>query len=79
MKIYVLMTSLALAAGASIGYWTGHASALTQFVQGCTADGIAVVYDYQNEQHRHFHCFELDATDEPEPPETHDPGPTLVI
>ena len=79
MKLYVFMTSLALAAGASIGYWTGHGSALTEFAQDCMTDGIAVVYDYQADQHRHFHCFELDDTAKPDPTTTPDSGQTLEI
>ena len=60
MKIYIFMTSVALAAGVSLGYWTGQGSAETEFAQGCSDMGIVVVYDHQSEAHRHFHCFELD-------------------
>ena len=60
MKLYIFMTSLALMAGASLGYWTGQGSAETEFAQGCTATGVVVVYDHQSEIHRHFHCFELE-------------------
>jgi hypothetical protein len=69
MKTYVLMTSLALAAGVSLGFWTGKGSAQTGFASGCAADGLVVVYDYQTEAHRHFHCFELDDLGAPEKPE----------
>ena len=67
MKIYVLMTSLALIAGTSLGYWTGKGSAQSGFASGCSATGLVVVYDYETEKRRHFHCFELG---EPEAPET---------
>ncbi len=73
MKIYLFMTSLALAAGASLGYWTGQGSAETDFAQGCAETGIVVVYDHHAEAHRHFHCFELDHQQSPERRET--PGP----
>jgi hypothetical protein len=67
MKLYVLMTSLALFAGASLGYWTGQGSAETQFAQGCADAGVVVVYDHQTELHRHFHCFELEDLHQPSP------------
>jgi hypothetical protein len=67
MKRYVLMTSLALMAGAGIGYWNGKGAAHTQFVTACTDTKFTVVYDYGSDEHRHFHCFELD-TEKPEPP-----------
>ena len=73
MKLYVLMTSLALIAGASLGYWTGKGSAQTGFASGCSATGIVVVYDYAAESHRHFHCFELEDLEGPVHPE--EPGP----
>ena len=72
MKLYVLMTSLALIAGASLGYWTGKGSAQTGFASGCSATGIVVVYDYAAESHRHFHCFELEDLEAPGHPE--EPG-----
>ena len=65
MKFYVLMTSLALAAGAALGFWTGQGSAETEFAQGCADMGIVVVYDHRSESHRHFHCFELDEDVQP--------------
>ncbi len=73
MKLYVLMTSLALVAGASLGYWTGKGSAQTGFASGCSATGIVVVYDYTAEAHRHFHCFELENLDDPLHPDDPDP------
>ena len=60
MRIYVLMTSITLVAGAALGYWTGQGSAQKGFAAGCEETGIVVVYDYQTEEHRHFHCFELE-------------------
>lgn len=60
MKLYVLMTSLCLAAGASLGYWTGQGSAQTDFAKGCAESAIVVIYDYKSEEPRHFHCFELE-------------------
>ncbi len=67
MKRYVLMTSLALMAGAGIGYFNGKGAAHTEFVSACTDSSFAVVYDYGSDEHRHFHCFELD-TEAPEAP-----------
>ena len=60
MKRYVLMTSLALMAGAGVGYFNGKGAAHTQFVSACIDTKFAVVYDYGSDEHRHFHCFELD-------------------
>lgn len=65
MRRYVLMTSLALMAGTALGYWNGKGAAHTQFVTACTDTQVTVVYDYGNDEHRHFHCFELD-TEAPE-------------
>jgi hypothetical protein len=79
MKIYVLMTSLALAAGTSLGYWTGQGSAETGFVQGCAETGIVAVYDHQFEAHRHFHCFELERQQSPERGETPVPGRFVTL
>jgi hypothetical protein len=59
MKFYVLMTSLALIAGTSLGYFTGRGSAESGFASGCVSRGVVVVYDQHTEEHRHFHCFEL--------------------
>jgi len=67
MKRYILMTSLALMAGAAVGYFNGKGAAHTAFVDACTDARFTVVYDYGSEEHRHFHCFELD-TEAPEPP-----------
>lgn len=69
MKTYVLMTSLVLAGGMSLGFWTGKGSAQTKFASGCAANGLVVVYDYQTEEHRRFHCFELGQVEESEKPE----------
>ena len=60
MKMYVFMTSLALLAGTSLGYWTGQGTARTDFAQVCADTGFVVVYDHESEAHRHFHCFELE-------------------
>jgi hypothetical protein len=60
MKIYVLMTSVALLVGTSLGYWTGQGAARTDFAQVCADTGFVVVYDHESEAHRHFHCFELE-------------------
>ena len=85
MKTYVLMTSLALAAGVSLGFWTGKGSAQTGFASGCAATGLVVVYDYQTEEHRQFHCFELGQPGQPEKPDVITPfqprqsGPVLEI
>jgi hypothetical protein len=79
MKIYLLMTSLALAAGTSLGYWTGQGSAETGFAQGCAETGIVVVYDHQSEAHRHFHCFELEHQQSPERQKTPRPGKFVTL
>ncbi len=67
MKMYVFMTSLALLAGTSLGYWTGQGTARTDFAQVCADTGFVVVYDYESEAHRHFHCFELEQKGESAP------------
>ena len=72
MKIYILITSIALAAGAALGFWTGQGSAETEFSQGCAEMGIVVVYDHLSESHRHFHCFELE--EEAKPPTANKPA-----
>ena len=79
MKTYVFMTSLALAAGVSLGYWTGQGSAETEFAQGCSATGVVVVYDHQAEVHRHFHCFELEDLKETPTRETPDAGNFVTL
>lgn len=69
MKRYVLMTSLALMAGTAVGYWNGKGAAHTRFLTACTDTRVTVVYDYSADEHRHFHCFELDTEpSEPSPP-----------
>ena len=65
-RYYLLMTSLALAAGASLGYYTGQGSAQVNLANECIESGIFVVYDAEALAHRHFHCFELDGLEEPE-------------
>lgn len=67
MKHYVLMTSLALIAGAGIGYFKGKSAAHSAFVDACTDTRLTAVYDYGSDQRRHFHCFELEV-EPPEPP-----------
>ncbi len=79
MKFYVLMTSLALAAGVSLGYWSGKGSAGTGFANDCISAGIVVVYDYQQEEHRHFHCFELGDLEKPDEGHPKGSGPVLVL
>lgn len=68
MKAYVFMTSVALLAGVSLGYWAGHGRAQTELANGCITAGLAVVYDHQTEEQRHFHCFELKGQETPEQP-----------
>lgn len=70
MKRYVLMTSLALIAGTALGYWNGKGAAHTRFLSACTDTMVTVVYDYGTDQHRHFHCFELDTAAPESPPPT---------
>ncbi len=79
MKAYVLMTSLALMAGTAFGYWNGKGSAQSSFAADCADTSFAVVYDYSSEQHRHFHCFELDASGKPEPASDTLPEGALVL
>jgi hypothetical protein len=79
MKIYILMTSLMLTAGAALGYWTGQGSAQTGFASGCSETGIVVVYDYNAEEHRHFHCFELKQPQQSEPRKKPDAGKFVVL
>jgi len=68
MKTYVFMTSVALLAGVSLGYWAGHGRAQTELANACIAAGLAVVYDHQSEEKRRFHCFELKDPETSEPP-----------
>ena len=79
MKMYILMTSLTLAAGAALGYWTGQGSAQTGFASGCAEAGIVVVYDYRTEEHRHFHCFELEQPQQSKPREDATEGNFVVL
>jgi hypothetical protein len=69
VKLYVLMTSITLAAGAALGYWTGKGSAQKSFASGCDETGFVAVYDYKTEALRHFHCFELELPQRSEPRE----------
>lgn len=68
VKTYVFMTSVALLAGVSLGYWAGHGRAQTELANACIAAGLAVVYDHQSEEQRRFHCFELKDPETSEPP-----------
>ncbi len=74
MKLYVLMTSLALVAGVSLGFWTGQGSATTGFISGCSSSAVVALYDHQTEMNRHFHCFELGDRGEPGQPEVVEPS-----
>jgi hypothetical protein len=67
MKVYVLMTSLALMAGTAVGYFNGKGAAQSQFAEACVDTKLAALYDRGNDELRHFHCFELktDASDAP--------------
>lgn len=79
MKIYILMTSLALMAGTAIGYLNGKDTAQSQFVSACTDTRVAVVYEYGSDIPRHFHCFELESPDRTEPPATAEMDGKLVL
>ncbi len=79
MEVYLLMTSLALMAGAAIGYLSGKDSAQARFVSACTDTRVAVIYSYGSEEPRHFHCFELEALDKAEQPAAADLDGTLVL
>lgn len=79
MKIYVLMTSLALMTGTAIGYLNGKDTAQSSFVSACTETRIAVVYEYGSDQPRHFHCFELQAPEAAEAPVAADMEGKLVL
>jgi hypothetical protein len=74
MKTYVFMTSVALLAGVSLGYWAGHGRAQTELANACIAAGLAVVYDHQSEEKRRVHCFELKDPEISEPPARRQPG-----
>ena len=67
MRRYVFMTSMALLAGVSLGYWAGHGRAGTELANACIAAGLAVVYDHQAQENRRFHCFELKERDTSKP------------
>ncbi len=73
VRMYILMTSLALTAGTALGYWSGQGSAETGFANDCIQQGIFVVYDSESGEHRHFHCFELQDLEEHKAPKP--PGP----
>ncbi len=79
MKLYVLMTSLMLAAGAGIGYWHGKGSTEARIVNACMDTRLTVVYDHLNDAHRHFHCFELEARKPAAPPPTSVRAEQLVL
>jgi hypothetical protein len=79
MKIYVLATSLALLAGTAAGYVGGKSSAEAAFASDCTDSSFALVYDYSSDKHRHFHCFELDATGAAEPASDTTPKRVFVL
>ncbi len=64
LRIYVLMCSLALMVGTTLGFWTGQGSAKTDLANDCLRQGIFVAYDADTGEHRHFHCFELPEPDE---------------
>lgn len=65
-RLYLAMTSLALITGAALGHWSGKQGTLDSFVQDCSESHVSVVYDRVLDQHRHFHCFEIDAQAESE-------------
>jgi hypothetical protein len=79
MKIYILMTSLALMAGTAIGYLSGKDSAQSHFVSACTDTRMAVVYDFGSDEPRHFHCFELESLDKTDPPAVTEQRGKLVL
>jgi len=79
MKTVVFMTSVALVAGASLGYWAGHGRANTELANACIAAGLAVVYDHQTQEKRRFHCFELKDPEAPEPPVRRQSGKILRV
>lgn len=79
MKAYVLMTSLALIAGTAVGYFSGKDTVADRFASECTKSGFAVLYDYSTKQHRSFHCFELDFTDDVEPATSGIPRDAFVL
>lgn len=79
MKIYILMTSMALMAGAGLGYLSGKDNTQKRFVAACTDTRIAVVYDYGSDEPRHFHCFELESPDKTESATDLEPAGQLVL
>ena len=79
MKIYVLMTSLALMAGTAIGYLSGKENTQERFVAACTDTRIAVIYDYGSDEPRHFHCFELESRNTTEPAAALETAGKLVL
>ncbi len=66
-RFYLFTTSLALAAGAALGHWNGKQGTQASFVQDCSTSRFSVVYDKATDEHRHFHCFEIDAAQSGEP------------
>ena len=71
LRIYVLMTSLALMAGTALGHWSGRATTESDLASDCERQGVFVVYDPGTDAHRHFHCFEVRDLEEfkaPPPP-----------
>ncbi|KAA1191999.1 hypothetical protein F0M18_10795 [Pseudohalioglobus sediminis] len=79
MKLYVLMTSLALLTGTAIGYLGGKDSTQDRFVMACTDTRVAVIYDPASDAHRHFHCFELESLEPPAEPADSTPDGQLVL
>ena len=79
MKIYILMTSLALMAGTAIGYINGKDNAQSRFVDACTDTRVAVVHDYNSDKPRHFHCFELESLEAAQPPASAELNGKLVL
>ena len=79
MRYTVLVTSLALLSGTTLGYWNGKGAARAEFVNACTRTSFASVYDGSSEEHRRFHCFELEQQEEaPHPQFSPDAAETWV-
>jgi hypothetical protein len=75
MKLYVLITTLGLAASVAVGYWNGKHSAETRFTDACSHRSVALVYDPRSDRQRVFHCFEMKRVDvESVPPEAPAPA-----
>jgi hypothetical protein len=74
MKLYVLMTSLVLVAGVSLGFWTGQGSARSGFISGCSSSAVVALYDHRARMDRHFHCVELGETESASQPEVVEPS-----